>query len=136
MKHSELVEYMRKSKTVVDDQIAVKVSEIYPLWTPDKAVVVGDRLQHDRLLYKCRQDHMTQADWAPDITPALWEVIELEHQGTIDDPIPYSTSMTVYNGKYYIWENVVYKCIRDSGQPLYAEPGALLGNYFETPENQ
>jgi hypothetical protein len=39
--------------------------------------------------------------------------------------------MTVYKDKYYIYEGVTYLCIRDSGQPLYAEPGVLVGNYFE-----
>lgn len=53
-------------------------------------------------------------------TASLWEVINVENAGTLDDPIPYDQTMTVYNGKYYLEEGIIYKCIRDSGQPLYA----------------
>lgn len=54
-----------------------------------------------------------------------------EEQGTRSNPIAWEIGMISENGKYYSSNNVVYRCIRDSGTPLYFEPGALLGNYFE-----
>lgn len=111
---------------------AAKISLCYDAWATDKAYKVGDRVLCDGKLWKCRQAHTSQANWKPSInTASLWEVINVENAGTLDDPIPYDQTMTVYNGKYYLEEGIIYKCIRDSGQPLYATCASLVGNYFE-----
>ena len=59
------------------------------------------------------------------------ERIDEEHAGTLEDPIPYDQTMAVYEGKYYLHNNVIYLCIRDSENPLYADPEALIDNYFQ-----
>lgn len=114
------------------DTEAAKIPLCYNPWTTDKAYKVGDRVEWDGKLWKCRQAHTSQANWKPSIdTASLWEVINVENAGTLDDPIPYDQTMTVYNGKYYLEDGIIYKCIRDSGQPLYATCASLVGNYFE-----
>lgn len=114
------------------DSDAVKIPLCYDAWATDKAYKVGDRVECDGKLWKCRQAHTSQENWKPSIeTASLWEVIDVEHAGTLDDPIPYDQTMTVYNGKYYEEDGIIYKCIRDSGQPLYATCASLVGNYFE-----
>ena len=116
----------------LDDTQATKLYLCYDPWTTDKAYKVGDRVLCDGKLWKCRQAHTSQENWKPSInTASLWEVINVENAGTLDDPIPYDQTMTVYNGKYYLEEGIIYKCIRDSGQPLYATCASLVGNYFE-----
>lgn len=116
----------------LDDTEAAKLTLCYDPWTTGKAYKVGDRVESDGKLWKCRQAHTSQASWKPSInTASLWEVINVENAGTLDDPIPYDQTMTVYNGKYYLEEGIIYKCIRDSGQPLYATCASLVGNYFE-----
>lgn len=130
MNKTELVNSLKALRDAADDQTALKALILYTDWEPGKAVAVGDRRQHDGKLYKCRQAHTTQEDWTPDATPALWEVIDPVHAGTAEDPIPYDQAMAVYKGKIYSYGGKLYECIRDSGNPLYAEPGALLGNYF------
>ena len=116
----------------LDDTQAAKLPLCYDPWTTDKAYKVGDRVLCDGKLWKCRQAHTSQENWKPSInTASLWEVINVENAGTLDDPIPYDQTMTVYNGKYYLEEGIIYKCIRDSGQPLYATCASLVGNYFE-----
>ena len=117
------------------DTEAAKLPLCYDPWTTDKAYKVGDRVESDGKLWKCRQAHTSQENWKPSIdTASLWEVINVENAGTLDDPIPYDQTMTVYNGKYYLEEGIIYKCIRDSGQPLYATCASLVGNYFEVAE--
>lgn len=114
------------------DSEAVKIPLCYDPWTTDTAYKVGDRVEWNGKLWKCRQAHTSQENWRPSIeTASLWEVINVENAGTLDDPIPYDQTMTVYNGKYYLEEGIIYKCIRDSGQPLYATCASLVGNYFE-----
>ena len=117
------------------DEKAAMIPLCYDAWTTGKAYKVGDRVLCDGKLWKCRQAHTSQENWKPSIeTASLWEVINVENAGTIADPIPYDQTMTVYNGKYYLEEGIIYKCIRDSGQPLYATCASLVGNYFEVAE--
>lgn len=114
------------------DTEAAKIPLCYDVWETEKAYKVGDRVECDGKLWKCRQAHTSQENWKPSIaTASLWEVIDVEHAGTLEDPIPYDQTMTVYNGKYYLEDGIIYKCIRDSGQPLYATCASLVGNYFE-----
>ena len=60
------------------DENAVKVIELFPGWAVGIAVAKDSRYQFNGKLYKCVQAHTTQADWTPDVTPALWVVISLE----------------------------------------------------------
>lgn len=114
------------------DEKAAMIPLCYDAWTKDKAYKVGDRVECDGKLWKCRQAHTSQENWRPSIeTASLWETINVQNAGTLEDPIPYDQTMTVYNGKYYLEEGIIYKCIRDSGQPLYATCASLVGNYFE-----
>lgn len=116
----------------LQDEKAAMIPLCYDPWKTDTAYKVGDRVLCDGKLWKCRQAHTSQENWKPSInTASLWEVINVENAGTLDDPIPYDQTMTVYNGKYYLEDGIIYKCIRDSGQPLYATCASLVGNYFE-----
>lgn len=114
-----------------DDQMAARGIGLYPEWKEGLNVAVGDRLQYEGKLYKVIQAHTTQEGWTPDITASLFEVIDVEHAGTAEDPIPWAVNMQCYKGKYYTFDNVLYLCIRDSGIPLAYTPDQLLGNYFE-----
>ena len=60
------------------DENAVKVIDLYPVWTVGISVAKDSRYQYNGKLYKCVQAHTTQADWTPDITPALWVIVSLE----------------------------------------------------------
>lgn len=129
-----MMEASARSSFLVElpDEKAAMIPLCYDAWTTDKAYKVGDRVECDGKLWKCRQAHTSQENWKPSTdTASLWEVINVENAGTLDDPIPYDQTMTVYNGKYYLEEGIIYKCIRDSGQPLYATCASLVGNYFE-----
>ena len=48
------------------------------VWKPGIAVVPGDVYSHSDLLYRCVQAHTTQADWPPDLLPALWRRVQPE----------------------------------------------------------
>ena len=113
------------------DEQAATIPLCYEPWEIGKSYEVGDRCECDGKLWKCRQAHTSQENRKPSInTASLWEVIDVEHAGTLEDPIPYDQTMTVHNGKYYSENGIIYKCIRDSGQPLYAACSASVGNYF------
>ena len=56
---------------------------------------------------------------------------DIVEAGTKDDPIPYAPPMEIFKDKYYTQSKVLYKCIRDSGQPLSHNLSDLVGNYVE-----
>ena len=139
MKHADLVVFLKAARLTADDQTALTGMELYPTWAEGIAVSVGDRYQYNGKLYKCVQAHTTQADWTPDITPALWTVIDVTHAGTIDDPIPAVAGMEYVYGKYYIEGETVYICKRTGeaeGGTIVLQflPSQLVGQYFEIVE--
>ena len=135
MKHADLVAFLKAARFTADDQTALTGMELYPTWAEGIAVSVGDRYQFNGKLYKCGQAHTTQADWTPDITPALWTVIDVTHAGTIDDPIPAVAGMEYTKGLYYIEDGVIYLMNREGmaeGETitLHYLPSQLVGQYF------
>ncbi len=136
MKHADLVAFLKAARFTADDQTALTGMELYPTWAVGIAVSVGDRYQFNGKLYKCGQPHTTQADWTPNVTPALWTAIDVTHAGTIDDPIPAVAGMEYVYGKYYIEGETVYICKRigeAEGGTIVLQflPSQLVGQYFE-----
>ena len=123
----------------VDDQTAYRMRDYYPEWTPGTAYTavngckVGYKVTRGGKLYKLRQEHTSQDSWAPGMTgtESLWERIDEVHDGTKYDPIPYSGSMALENGKYYTQDGVTYLCNRNTGNPVYHPLSALVGLYVE-----
>lgn len=111
---------------------ALQVKDRYPEWTVGIDVVKGHRYQYGEDLWEVLQGHKTQENWKPSLeTASLWKRVDEEHAGTKDDPIPYAPPMEIFKDKYYTQSKVLYKCIRDSGQPLSHNLPDLVGNYVE-----
>lgn len=92
----------------------------------------GKIVSYDGKLWRVRQTHTCQADWTPSLDSAsIWEVIEVEHEGTEADPIPYAPPMEIFEGKYYTEADQLYLCTRDSGTALSHSLSALVGLYVE-----
>ena len=124
----------------IDDQTSLRMKTYYPIFDEivakeseeDRTVKAGFKVCHEGELWKTRQKTVIQSQYPPSIdTASIWERIDEEHAGTVEDPIPYDQTMAVYEGKHYIYNDVIYLCIRDSENPLYADPEALLNNYFQ-----
>lgn len=111
---------------------ALRVKNRHPIWKVGIDVVKGSRYQYGEDLWEVLQDHKTQENWKPSLeTASLWKRVDEEHAGTKDDPIPYAPPMEIFKDKYYTQSKVLYKCIRDSGQPLSHNLSDLVGNYVE-----
>lgn len=86
MTHKDLIELVKTSRPLVTDEFALQTIDMFPRWednigktiTNDDISKGYDRYQYNGKLYKCIQPHTTQADWTPDITPALWVIVSLE----------------------------------------------------------
>lgn len=121
----------------LSDGEAASVPELITAWAYPVDYAEGDRRSRGGKVYKCRQAHTSQADWTPDKTPALWAVIDAEHAGTQDDPIPAARGMEYEYGKYYLdsEDGKTYKCERTgeaSGGKIVLQylPHELVRNYF------
>ena len=116
----------------VDDATALRMIAFYPEWESGTAYAAGDRVVYNGDLYKVLQAHTSQETWLPGTgTESLYTRIDEQHDGTKYDPIPYSGNMALENGKYYTQDGVLYKCTRDTGNPIYHALSALVGTYVE-----
>lgn len=66
-----------KASAFLSDEDALNAIELYDIWMPDKTYEVDTRLNYDDKLYRVVQSHTSQADWTPDLTPALFTEIAL-----------------------------------------------------------
>ena len=134
--------FMEKMSDRVDDIEILEAPEMCKHWKAGEAVVEGDRRFYapTQKLYKVREGkgHTTQADWTPDLTPAIWAVVALPtEEGTMEAPIEAARGMDYTYGLYYIdpEDGNVYLCQRtgeaDGGViNLQFLPHELIGHYF------
>lgn len=116
----------------VDDNTALRMTEFYPVWSAGQAYTAGYKVQHGGKLWRCLQAHTSQTGWEPSTaTASLWTEICESHAGTLTDPIPYSGNMALESGKYYIQDGFVYRCTRDTINPVYNALADLIGLYVE-----
>ena len=113
---------------------ALSVKGLYPRWE-DKigtTIEVGFITLYGGNLWKARQTHTALEVYPPSLnTASLYEVIVEEHEGTMEDPIPYTPPMEIFEGKYYTQFDVLYVCTRDSGIALSHDLYDIRGLYVE-----
>lgn len=119
----------------LEDAQALTVKAIYPAMENiiGQTVRKGYKFQCADKLYKTIQDNLLiQEQVVPgEGTESLYTVIDETHAGTQEDPIPYDGNMALENGKYYIQDETVYKCTRDTEIPVYNALADLIGIYVE-----
>lgn len=115
----------------VDDNTAIRMIEYYPEWATNVSYAIGYKAKYNGHLYKVLQAHTSQEGWKPDVVPSLWTEINETHTGTLEDAIPYNGNMILEKDKYYYQDYEIYKCIRDSVNPVYHNLIDLIGLYVE-----
>lgn len=111
---------------------ALSVKQYFPVWKINLQVNQGERYLCEDILYECIQSHTTQDNWKPGIeTSSLWKIVEVEHEGTLSDPIPYNGNMELIKDKYYIQNNVIYLCTRNTDIPVYNNLDELINIYVQ-----
>lgn len=116
----------------VDDNTALRMLEFYPEWAESAAYTSGYKVHYGGSLWRCVQAHTAQTGWEPSTgTAALWEQVCETHDGTLDDPIPYDGNMALTAGLYYHQNYEVYRCTRDTINPVYNTLAELVGIYVE-----
>ena len=115
----------------VDDNTALRMKDFYPQWAEGISYPTGHKVQYNGRLYKVLQPHTSQVTWEPTNAASLWTEVNETHSGTLEDPIPYAGNMALTNGLYYTQDYEIYKCTRDTGNPVYHALSELVGLYVE-----
>lgn len=110
----------RAAAAVTEDAAALDLIELFPAYKVGTAYAVGDRIRYGGKLYRVVQAHTSQADWAPDGTPALYTEVSVEEWPAWNQPAgahdayPLGAKVT-HNGKRWtstadanVWEPGVY----------------------------
>ena len=143
---AELRPVIEQASASLSDGEAAKSPELFPRWADHigETVKLGDRrsdTDESGVLHVYRvnkgQGHTTQENWPPHSTPAMWTIINVDHAGTQDDPIPAARGMEYEYGLYYKdpEDTKLYLCER-TGEAVGGKivlqylPHELVGNYF------
>lgn len=143
---AELRPMIEQASASLSDGEAAKSPELFPRWADHigETVKPGDRrsdTDESGVLHVYRvnkgQGHTTQENWPPHSTPAMWTIINVDHAGTQDDPIPAARGMEYTYGLYYKdpEDTKLYLCERigeAAGGKIVLQylPHELVGNYF------
>ena len=144
---AELRPVIEQASASLSDDEAAKSPELFPRWADHigETVKPGDRrsdMDESGVLHVYRvnkgQGHTTQENWPPHSTPAMWTIINVDHAGTQDDPIPAARGMEYTYGLYYKdpEDTKLYLCERigeQSGNKITLQylPHELVGQYFK-----
>lgn len=122
----------------LDDKTALTCPELFPAFETlvreqYVATAKGFRFAYAGKLYETAQEKTEfVAHYPPgEGTESLYVLVDVEHSGTADDPIPYSGNMVLENGKYYSQGGGIYRCFRDTINPVYNALADLVGIYVE-----
>lgn len=121
MNKLQAAEQLRKTlqiyaQTLTDDE-AMEIATVYPVWASGVAYSIGTFVTYgengvgDPQLYRCIQAHTAQADWTPDVTPALWSAV-----GLGPDDVPIWSQPTGAADAYNTGDRVHYP---DADGPIY-----------------
>lgn len=113
---------------------ALSVKNLYPRWEDKigKTIEAGFITLYDGNLWKARQTHTAMSIYHPSLdTAALYEAVVYQHEGTMEDPIPYTPPMEIFKNNYYTQNGVKYYCIMDSGTALSHSLNDLINIYVE-----
>lgn len=112
----------QKGAQSLSDGEALEVVGIYAEWKTGVNVKVHEKRTYNETLYRCLQEHTTQSDWTPDVTPALWAKVLIPDETVVPEwEQPDSTNVymagdkVAHNGKTWasdidnnVWEPGIY----------------------------
>lgn len=79
-------------KGEIDEVTASENASLFSEWRTGVNYKTNTLLQHEGLLYKVIQEHMSQADWTPDEAISLYKVIGINENGIPDWSRPISSA--------------------------------------------
>lgn len=119
----------------VDDNTALRMKSFYPTFESvvGQTVKKGFKFTYGEKLWSVLQPELTiQAHYPPGVgMESMYTEVCETHTGTEDDPIPYDGNMALTDGLYYVQDYVIYRCTRDTGNPVTHKLSELVGHYVD-----
>lgn len=81
----ELREQFVKLREMANDEVAVQVPKLYPIWKAEMPFKTGDRVLYNDVLYKVLQDHTSQETWTPVDASSLFAKVLIPDENIIPD---------------------------------------------------
>lgn len=127
MKPQERARHLRplieRAAISLSDEDALEAVELFPAWAADTAYNADERIRYGDKLYRVVQTHTSQADWTPDVSPALWTEVALPGE------IPVWRQPTGAQDAYQTGDKVHYP---DADSPVYE---SLIDNNVFSPDD-
>lgn len=107
--------FMLMSCTTYTDEQALQIKYVFAVWpegvNTDGKYTKGQYITHNEQLYRIEQDVQPIESQPPDAVGmlAVYRPVDVEHAGTLEDPIPWVYGMNCYAGKYYSYNGNTYK---------------------------
>lgn len=79
---------------------------VAPKWIPKTPYTVGMVVSYNGANYKCIQNHTSLIEWAPNTTPALWQIVTTTCTAVPAAPSGLSASSTTSSGTTLQWSAV------------------------------
>ena len=134
MRKSEAIKLRHHIETAVQtlpNSEALEVLVLHLEGASNTDSTAGYKVRRGGRLWRCLQAHTSQIGWEPENAASLWTEICESHAGTLEDPMPYNGNMALESGKYYSQNSKIYRCTRDTVNPVYNALSELVGLYVE-----
>lgn len=100
---------------VTDDVVALTIQEFYDIWATNVNYVKEQYINHEGVLYKVLQNHISQADWTPNASPSLFAKVLIDPSGeTIPEWVQPDSTNAYMKGDKVKFEGHVYESIIDN----------------------
>lgn len=100
---------------VTDDIVALSIQEFYDIWEVGISYPVGRYITYNDILYKVLTEHMSQAEWTPDVSPSLFAKVLIDPSGeTIPEWVQPDSTNAYMTGDKVKFEEHIYESLIDN----------------------
>lgn len=115
--------FMLMACTTYTDEQALQIKSVFAVWpnsvNTEGKYTKGQYIMHKEQLYRIEQDVQPIESQPPDGEGmlAVYRPVDVEHEGTLEDPIPWVYGMNCYSGKHYSYNGNTYR-VADGGDMI------------------
>lgn len=112
-KARHLRKIIEQTAQTLEDAEALTAVELFPQWAADTIYKTGEKVQHEGILYKCLQDHVSQSEWAPNVAISLFAKVLIPDPEVIPDWEQPDSTNPYKKGDKVRFEGHVYESLID-----------------------
>lgn len=106
--------YIEKAAISLSDEDALEAVNLFHTWHEDEQYEVGQRVNFEGTLYKCLQNHTSQAAWTPIAAPSLWAKVLIPDANVIPEWEQPDSTNAYMKGDKVMFNGVAYESLIDN----------------------